>query len=114
MGKVRRTILGSVSDYLVHHAHCPVVVCRHPSKSRHASGNSETKVKSRHVSGSEVDKRRHASGDVFKKSRHASGDSSSFRARLASWGKSFSFSEEHNKEDKENRELTPENVEEKK
>lgn len=29
LGTVRRTILGSVSDYVVHHAHCPVVVCRH-------------------------------------------------------------------------------------
>ena len=29
MGTIRRTILGSVSDYVVHHAHCPVVVCRH-------------------------------------------------------------------------------------
>ena len=28
MGKVRRTILGSVSDYVVHHASCPVVICR--------------------------------------------------------------------------------------
>ncbi|KAK2168601.1 hypothetical protein NP493_1170g00017 [Ridgeia piscesae] len=28
MGKLRRTILGSVSDYVVHHCHCPVVVCR--------------------------------------------------------------------------------------
>ena len=31
MGKVRRTIMGSVSDYVVHHATCPVVVCRHAS-----------------------------------------------------------------------------------
>ena len=28
MGTIRRTILGSVSDYVVHHAHCPVIVCR--------------------------------------------------------------------------------------
>lgn len=28
MGVIRRTILGSVSDYVVHHAPCPVVVCR--------------------------------------------------------------------------------------
>lgn len=29
LGKMRRTIMGSVSDYVVHHAHCPVIVCRH-------------------------------------------------------------------------------------
>ncbi|XP_070206089.1 universal stress protein in QAH/OAS sulfhydrylase 3'region-like [Littorina saxatilis] len=29
MGKVRRTFLGSVSDYVLHHAHVPVLVCRH-------------------------------------------------------------------------------------
>ena len=33
LGSVRRTIMGSVSDYVVHHAHCPVVICRTPSKS---------------------------------------------------------------------------------
>jgi len=27
-GTIRRTIMGSVSDYVVHHAHCPVVVTR--------------------------------------------------------------------------------------
>jgi K+-sensing histidine kinase KdpD len=27
-GKVRRTIMGSVSDYVVHHAPCPVIVSR--------------------------------------------------------------------------------------
>ena len=29
LGKLRRTIMGSVSDYVVHHAHCPVIVARH-------------------------------------------------------------------------------------
>lgn len=28
-GTVRRTFLGSVSDYVLHHAHCPVLVARH-------------------------------------------------------------------------------------
>ncbi|KAK7486527.1 hypothetical protein BaRGS_00022193 [Batillaria attramentaria] len=30
MGKVRRTFLGSVSDSVLHHADCPVLICRHP------------------------------------------------------------------------------------
>jgi len=30
MGLIRRTILGSASDYVVHHAPCSVVVCRCP------------------------------------------------------------------------------------
>lgn len=28
LGKVRRTIIGSVSSYVIHHAHVPVIVCR--------------------------------------------------------------------------------------
>lgn len=28
LGKLRRTFLGSVSDYVVHHATVPVLVCR--------------------------------------------------------------------------------------
>lgn len=28
LGTVRRTIMGSVSDYVLHHVHCPVAVCR--------------------------------------------------------------------------------------
>jgi nucleotide-binding universal stress UspA family protein len=29
LGTLRRTILGSVSDYVLHHANCPVIVCTH-------------------------------------------------------------------------------------
>lgn len=29
LGKFRRTIMGSVSDYVIHHSHVPVLVCRH-------------------------------------------------------------------------------------
>ena len=29
LGQLRRTILGSVSDYILHHSEVPVFVCRH-------------------------------------------------------------------------------------
>ncbi|XP_021348497.1 uncharacterized protein LOC110447251 [Mizuhopecten yessoensis] len=29
LGTIRRTFLGSVSDYIIHHSHVPVLVCRH-------------------------------------------------------------------------------------
>ncbi len=29
LGTIRRTLLGSVSDYVVHHSDVPVIVCRH-------------------------------------------------------------------------------------
>jgi nucleotide-binding universal stress UspA family protein len=35
MGKIRRTFLGSVSDYIIHHAHVPVLVCRHKDDHGH-------------------------------------------------------------------------------
>ena len=28
-GTLRRTILGSISDYVIHHAHVPVLICKH-------------------------------------------------------------------------------------
>jgi nucleotide-binding universal stress UspA family protein len=29
MGTVRRTLLGSVSDHVLHHSHVPVIICKH-------------------------------------------------------------------------------------
>lgn len=31
-GLLRRTFMGSVSDYVIHHSHVPVFVCKHPNK----------------------------------------------------------------------------------
>lgn len=33
-GLIRRTILGSVSDYVLHHAHVPVIVCKHEDEQK--------------------------------------------------------------------------------
>ncbi|KAL4225937.1 hypothetical protein ACF0H5_013925 [Mactra antiquata] len=35
LSKLRRTFMGSVSDYVLHHAHVPVLVCRHESDEHH-------------------------------------------------------------------------------
>ncbi|KAK2167557.1 hypothetical protein LSH36_26g04062 [Paralvinella palmiformis] len=56
-GKVRRTIMGSVSDYVLHHAHCPVLVCR--QEAFHQPHRSFFRRK--HSSHSEGDKERRAS-----------------------------------------------------
>jgi len=37
LGTLRRTILGSVSDYVLHHVHCPVAVCSHPEQHHNGS-----------------------------------------------------------------------------
>ncbi|XP_045164846.1 universal stress protein Sll1388-like isoform X1 [Mercenaria mercenaria] len=35
MGKVKRTLLGSVSDHVLHHSHVPVIICRHKDDHHH-------------------------------------------------------------------------------
>lgn len=34
-GTVRRTLMGSVSDHVLHHAHVPVLICRHEDDHKH-------------------------------------------------------------------------------
>jgi len=80
LGKMKRTILGSVSDYLVNHAPCPVMVVRDPAeveRKRRPSAPEGSKSKSRHASGDSIGsitaslRHRFASGG---KSRSVSGD----------------------------------------
>jgi len=87
IGKMKRTILGSVSDYLVNHATCPVMVIRDPAeieRKRRPSAPDGSKSKSRHASGDSIGsftaslRQRFASGG---KSRSVSGEDSGFRER---------------------------------
>jgi len=39
LSKLRRTILGSVSDYVLHHAHCPVAICSHEHPHHHGASS---------------------------------------------------------------------------
>ena len=32
LGRIKRTLVGSVSDYVLHKAHVPVIVCKHKDK----------------------------------------------------------------------------------
>ncbi|KAL4225939.1 hypothetical protein ACF0H5_013927 [Mactra antiquata] len=36
LGKLRRTLMGSVSDYILHHAHVPVLVCKNEADEHHS------------------------------------------------------------------------------
>ena len=40
VGQVRRTLLGSVSDHVLHHANVPVLICRHKDDHKSIGGNS--------------------------------------------------------------------------
>jgi len=35
MGKIRRTFMGSISDFVIHHSPVPVLVCRHKDHHTH-------------------------------------------------------------------------------
>ena len=49
MGTMRRTILGSVSDYVLHHAHCPVMIYRTEAQSeRLRSGSKRASESDKH------------------------------------------------------------------
>lgn len=39
LGRIRRTFVGSVSDFILHHAHMPVFVCRHGKLDKHQTGH---------------------------------------------------------------------------
>lgn len=76
MSRMKRTLLGSVTDFIMGHALCPVVVCRDPA---------------------DIERRRQASGGAARKTRHFSGDSvqvftSRIRHRFASGSKCLSGS----------------------
>ncbi|ESO08486.1 hypothetical protein HELRODRAFT_190749 [Helobdella robusta] len=85
IGKMRRTILGSVSDYLVGHALCPVMVCKEESERKtrmSISASSDNSSKLRHVSGESI-----------------TSFTTSLRQRFASGGKSRSHSASTDKDD---------------
>jgi len=89
---LKRTVLGSVSNHIVRHAHCPVIVCRDPAeiqrqRQRHDLDSSATtahfglthQVSEPAVSGGK-ERHRHRSGEAF--TTFASG----LRRRFASGG----------------------------
>ena len=48
MGQVRRTLLGSVSDHVMHHSHVPVLICRHKDDHHHHHGHSHSHSEDTH------------------------------------------------------------------
>ena len=79
MGSLRRTFLGSVSNYILRHCPCPVIVCRDPL-------DSENPVRNRHSSDT---RNRTPSGE--------SGNSiaSQIRRRFASGNRSVASTSQH-------------------
>lgn len=89
---LRRTVLGTVSDDIMRHAPCPVIVCRNVEEvSRERRRHMSADVGTTTAAAAAVTRRRSASGGD--KARHKSGDAlttfaSSLRRRFSSGGSS--------------------------
>lgn len=46
-GTLRRTLLGSISDYVLHHSHVPVFICKHKDLHKEHGGSASPSLKHR-------------------------------------------------------------------